>query len=273
MYTHILLRYGEIFLKGKNQYNFLRSLKNNIEIITAQKSVKIIQGRFLMPYFNTHSHLCSVFGLISYSPALRVEKDPIFIINAIIDLLKNKTGTFRIDTKRSDKRFTHSSLDFNKIVGEEIEAKTSLRFSFSDPQIIQHIEINEDGAYLFTEIVPCHGGLPTGVEGRVGLIVENENSILAGLLFMKRGCDVFPIILQESVSTDLLQKYSPRKLYFNVICDPSKIDSFVQEHHLQALVDGATMETLTPSLFSTIVFHPLIHYTIKEIKCELESFR
>ena len=273
MYTHIILRYGEIFLKGKNQYTFLRSLKTNTEKIASQKNINIIPVRLLMAYFENHQLLKNVFGLTSYSPALRIEKEPSTIMEAATKFLQNERGTFKIETKRSDKRLPHTYIEFNKIIGEKIEERTTLRFSFSEPDIILHIEINDAGAYLFTKTIPCHGGLPTGVEGCVGLIIKDKMSILAGLLFMKRGCDIYPLIINPTISLTLLQQYSPKELYHNIIQNVSEIDFFVQEQHLHAIVDGATLETLTPPLSNTVVFHPLIHYTNKEVERELNKYK
>ena len=78
-YSHIILRYGEIFLKGKNRKQFEQQLVRNIKSQTGQK-VHCIRSRLILDYFNEHYLLKRVFGLVSYSPALFVEKD-IDVIN------------------------------------------------------------------------------------------------------------------------------------------------------------------------------------------------
>src|SRR3989344_8605194 len=186
LYDTLMLRYGEIFLKGKNKGIFEHKLAENIAKITKSSGfpgLKVInsRGRLLLPYFAGHSCLRRVFGLVSYSPAVRVEKKIEKIQQKAVELLRGKKGTFRISTKRSDKSFPVPSPEFNRLVGEQVEKHTQLRFSSSAPEITLVIEINQEGAYLFFENIVCGGGLPTGVEGRVLLLVEDEASLLAGV--------------------------------------------------------------------------------------------
>ena len=73
-YTQILLRYGELFLKGKNRLFFENKLTSNINKLIGIKAQRI-QGRLIMPYFPEHVKLKQVFGLTSYSLAIKTEKD------------------------------------------------------------------------------------------------------------------------------------------------------------------------------------------------------
>ena len=175
-YDTILLRYGEIFLKGKNKGTFEQKLIENIREMVYRETkvvpkVQKSQGRMLVPYFSGHRVLQRVFGLTSYSPAVRVEKITEAIQHKAVELLRGKTGTFRISTKRSDKSFPVPSPEFNRLIGEQVEEYTKLRFSSAAPEITLVIEINQEGAYLFFESIACAGGLPAGVEGKVLLLV------------------------------------------------------------------------------------------------------
>ena len=75
VYNTILLRYGEIFLKGKNRPVFERKLVENIKKIAKVRQVKKLRSRLVLDYFPNHHLLRDVFGLVSYSLALKVEKD------------------------------------------------------------------------------------------------------------------------------------------------------------------------------------------------------
>src|SRR3989338_1027783 len=172
-YTHLLVRYGELFLKGKNRGIFERKLWGNIKAITGVNVSIKTQGRAILPYFEGHGSLKRVFGLSSYSPAVRVEQDVEMIKEAVIKILSGKEGTFRVITNRADKRFHIKSPELNVLIGRYIEAKTSLRFSLYDATIKVGVEINQNGVFLFTETIPCFGGLPTGVEGKVILLLED----------------------------------------------------------------------------------------------------
>ena len=202
VYDTILLRYGEIFLKGANKGIFEHKLTENIAKMLKKEGVSGLKvrnsrGRMLLPYFPAHAALRRVYGLVSYSPAVHVEKNTEKIQQKAVELLRGKTGTFRISTKRSDKSFPVPSPEFNRLVGEQVEKHTKLRFSSAAPEITLVIEINQEGAYLFFESIACAGGLPAGVEGKVLLLVEGEASLLAGLLFLKRGCSIVPVAFAE----------------------------------------------------------------------------
>lgn len=271
LYDSILLRPGEIFLKGLNQGIFEQKLISNIFQVARVKPRKKLRGRLILDYFSEPSSLKQVFGLTSYSPAVKVEKDIEAIKQKSLELLAGKKGTFKIEPKRSDKSFPLTSPEINVMLGRFIEEKTSLRFEGKNPDHLLGVEINQDGAYLFTEIVPCFGGLPTGVEGRVALWVEDSGSILAGLLMMKRGCYVYPIGLKER-DISLLQKFSPMPLQFNVVSSFSKVEKFMEEKELSALVVGHRFKEFRKLEFSGVVLMPLVAYSEEQAGEELRKF-
>ena len=268
----LLLRYGEIFLKGGNKYQFLKSLVSNIKAIT-HHNAKITQGRIIMEYFEDHHLLQNVFGLTSYSVCEKIETEVPIMITYAIKFLSFKSGTFRIDTKRSDKRFPITSVDLNRLIGEEVEKNTSLQFSLKDATNILHIEINTYGTFCFCDenTFSCHGGLPSGIEGRVGLLLEDELSELAGVCIMRRGCSVYPIYLNTSVSstsfsresitlsqTKILSRYSPSPIHITSLNSYSDIDNFIVEKKLSCLIVSST--NLTPRNYplSCVILHPLV---------------
>ncbi len=265
----LLVRYGESFLKGKNRSTFIKKLIQNISAITGQKQARHFQGRIALAYFSHHHVIRRVFGLTSYSPAVRVDKDMEQIQNSAVTLLQNHKGTFKIETRRSDKAFPLTSPEINRAIGIHIEAQLPLEFSFSASEITLHIEINQEGVYLFTEIIPCFGGFPTGVAGKVHLLVEHEADLLAGLLMMKRGCTVIPVCVSNSVDTSLLQKFSPTKIK-SVVMDKSEPYSSLQKNGA-VLVSGETFETKKNYL--GIVFKPLIAYAGDQIKAQIQEYR
>lgn len=270
-YAHLLLRYGELFLKGRNLSFFERKLVRNIRKIIGVKEIRRIQRRLIVNYFPEHSVLKKVFGLVSYSPVVVVEKDLPKIKKAALEFLKERKGTFRIKTKRSDKTFPIKSLELNRLAGEYIEKKSALTFEFTHPDIVLHIEINQDAAYLFTEIMPCFGGLPVGVGGNVLLLIENEASILAGLLMMKRGCHVFPVAFEEK-DVSLLQAYSPVELRMKIVSDYNALEEFAREKNLLVLVSGQKYENYENYDTNLIVFRPLIAYDGMRVEEGMKNF-
>ncbi len=253
----LLLRYGELFLKGRNRPSFERQLRQNIERMTGKK-VHSTRGRLLLEYFPEHRQLQRVFGLISYSPAWRVEKDIEKIKEKTLEAATSFSGTFKIETKRSDKTFPLTSFQVNAAVGQYIEQNTALSADYKNPRHTLHLEINQEAVYLFTEIVPGPGGLPVGSSGTVQLLVENEASILAGLLMMKRGCSLLPIS-KKSKDLSLLQQFSSRPLPVSGQVLPGNV-----------LVTGETFPRKKQHAEFTL--HPLIAYTASQIRRELATF-
>lgn len=275
VYDTSLLRYGEIFLKGKNKGMFERKLAENIRKIAGKTenhklTVTKSRGRLLMDYFSGHAALRRVFGLTSYSPAVRVEKNIEQIQRKAAALLQGRKGTFRIVTKRSDKTFPMTSIELNRIVGEYVEKETMLEFSSASPDIILEIEINQEGAYLFFETVSCVGGMPAGVEGKVLVLVENEASLLAGLLFMKRGCSVFPVAFGDK-DISLLQRFSPAELYFNQVKDFRELEELAAKKEILIMVTGQVLGDTNLKTCLTIM-KPLVAYSKKEIEEQLEWY-
>ncbi|MFA6461524.1 MAG: THUMP domain-containing protein [Candidatus Woesearchaeota archaeon] len=271
-YTHLLLRYGEIFLKGQNKGFFEKRLLENIRKIAGISKIKNIRGRLIAAYVPDHLKLKQVFGLVSYSPAIKIETDFEKIKQSAVELLKDKKGTFKIEPKRSDKRFPVTSPEINIQLGHYIEENTSLRFSGENYDHLLGVEINQDGAYLFTEVIGCFGGLPTGVEGRVGVLIEDEASLLAALLFMKRGCDIYPLSTKEN-KIELLQKFSPVKIELNIFKTLKEIEEFCIKNKLDVIVSGQNLEKFKEYNLSLTVLHPLVAYSEEEIKEELDTYR
>lgn len=269
-YTHILLRYGELFLKGKNRLFFENRLVSNIGKLIGIK-VQRIQGRLIASYFPEHDKLKRVFGLTSYSLAVKTEKDLEEIKSMAVRLAANLKGTFKVETQRSDKRFPMTSPEINMTIGKNIEEKTLLQFALKDAEHIISIEINQEGVYLFLESILCFGGLPVGVEGKVLVLVEDDSSILAGLLMLKRGCFVLPAGF-NTCDVGLFKKYSPWELEFKKFNNFHEIDEFAKLNNFYILVSGQNYDNYKKYDTNLTVVRPLIAYDRKEISEQFNLF-
>lgn len=270
--THVLLRAGELFLKGKNRPFFEKRLLENVRALTGIKVAQKTQGRILLPYFNEHYKLKRVMGLTSYSPVFFAVKDPEEIKKVALSILQEKKGTFRIETNRADKRFPITSPELNKQVGEYIEQHCSLTFSLKEAKHILNIEINQEGACLFCEQYPCVGGLPVGVEGRSILLVEDKNSVLAGLLMMKRGVAIYPVSIGNQVNLSFLQTFSPKELELRIFNSFAEIISFAAEKEINSLISSQRLESFNRYSQNVVVFRPLIGYTPTDLQKAFNLF-
>lgn len=268
---YLLLRYGEIFLKGGNIKQFERKLRENIREIAGIKEIKQLRCRLILDYFDRHRLLRRVFGLVSYSPVDFVEKDLEKIKAKSLEMVRGLKGTFKVETQRSDKTFSIKSPELNILIGRFIEENSSLKFARDNPDHLLGIEINHQGVYLFTETVQCFGGLPTGVEGKAGLLVEDKNSLLAGLLMMKRGCDLV-LVGFKKFEIDLLQRFSPTKLELKVVKDFSELEDFLAQKKISVLVSGQRFEDYQKLKTHLMILRPLVAFGKEEAKRLLKEY-
>jgi thiamine biosynthesis protein ThiI len=281
----IICRYGELALKGKNRGIFERKLVDNIKDCVRRSSidgvVKKSSGRvFVFTKDRTAvNSLKRVFGLVSLSPAVAVDCDKEKIKQAVVAYLEElspKKGTsFRITSKRANKTLPFDSRELNTYVGGFIESNFDLKVELSNPELEICIDIRET-AFIFHETLPCFGGLPLGTGGKVACIMEDEKSVLAAWLMMRRGVAVFPIVLKK-VDLSLLTNYDYGfSLVVKDIISIDEINSIVQEHDYKAVVVGDTIDNFGKERYSkidSVVLYPLISYGAEEISSMLERLR
>ena len=267
-YNKILLRTGEIFLKGKNRHFFENKLVDNIKKIVGKKPKKL-RFRYFLDYFPEHYQIKKIFGITSYSPAVEISKDIEEIKKEALILMKNKQGTFKVESKRADKSFFLTSPELSKEIGGYLADNTSLIFSLINPENILYIEIGTDKAYIYDNVVSCFGGIPTETEGKVLSLIDNHESYLSSLLLMKRGCKIYPVSLKEQ-DINLLNQYSPTILKLNKFNTFQDIEDFAQKNKINVIV---TSNNFDQKLETDLVeLKPLISLNKEEIKQKLLLF-
>ena len=193
----ILLRYGEIFLKGKNYSFFENSLFKNIKYRLKDIDLKIekISGRFLISEFaqedkkNIINILKCIFGLVSISVAYEIDTSLENILETCKDI-KIKAKTFKVETKRADKTFETQSYELSAKVGEVIlKNNPKVSVDVHDPEEVVYIEVRQNGkTYIYYEKIICLGGMPVGTSGKGMLLLSGGiDSPVAGFLMAKRG--------------------------------------------------------------------------------------
>ena len=212
----ILIRFGEIFLKGKNKHIFERMLINNILAALKDYQVKLtkISGRYILTEYeelyetDIMEKVSHVFGVYSLSPCYVVKT----LRQNIEDCLKQieiTTQTFKVDVKRADKFFPIQSTEFAALMGGVIlDKKPSLKVNLTKPETCVYIEIREDGnTYIYSTIVKCVGGMPVGSSGGGLLLLSGGiDSPVAGYLMSKRGMPLQAIHFHSFPYTSELAK-------------------------------------------------------------------
>ncbi len=196
----IIVKEGELHLKGQNRPFFERTLINNIKKSLSgfdDIRVSISQSRIFVYNIQPADldeallRLSRVFGIQGLSPAREFDKDIGLCIENAVDMLKNAgitNGTFKVKARRSDKRFPMESPEIAAKVGEGIlEAMPGMRVDLQNHEYLIQVEIRER-AYVYFENVAAVGGLPIGTNGRAALLLSGGiDSPVAGYMIAKRG--------------------------------------------------------------------------------------
>lgn len=192
----LLLKFGELFLKGKNKKDFENLLMENIKAKLSSFKYKISYtlGRIVISDYELDDEwaiveeLKTVFGLIGVSKAVEVDtsEENIFAYASSISL----SGTFRVNAKRADKKFSLSSMELERKLGEVILTHNeNLKVDLHNPEHIVYVEIRfNNKTYIYYETIKCAGGLPLGSAGKALLLLSGGiDSPVAGYLMAKRG--------------------------------------------------------------------------------------
>ncbi len=194
MKTVLLVRMGEIFLKGDNRNFFIKALVRNLRkaLEGTDCTLELTQGRIFLRDIRDMDEVIRratrVFGVHSVSPVVECEKDMEVICARAIELMENCTGTFKCVARRADKRFPLDSMQINEEVGYRVlSAHPGLKVDVHKPEHELSIEIRER-AYLYVEKIPAIGGMPVGTGGKAMLLLSGGiDSPVAGYMIAKRG--------------------------------------------------------------------------------------
>jgi thiamine biosynthesis protein ThiI len=196
-----VVHYHEIGLKGRNRDRFEDQLCHNVRRTLAGlpfKAVRRISGRLLVilrpesPTDVVARRLQTVFGVAYVAPAVVCGQAIETIRESAWALIQDRTfSTFKIDAKRSEKRYPMTSVEINIDVGDCVRVRSGAKVQLNGPDLTCHIEVVERIALLFTERFRGPGGLPLGVSGKaVSLISSGIDSPVASYKIMKRGVEI-----------------------------------------------------------------------------------
>jgi thiamine biosynthesis protein ThiI len=204
MYSDIILREGELVLKGKNRRDFEFRLIKNVKRVTKEfTSIKIERsfGRIYIRNANENTQEIInrtklIPGIFNISPILKTNKDLDNIKEKALELLKKSIGnkkTFKVEAKRGDKSYALDSMEISRQVGGYILAKYEgeLEVNVKNPDIVINIEITFTSANIYSEKIRGAGGLPIGSSGKaLTLLSGGIDSPVAIWHGLKRGVDM-----------------------------------------------------------------------------------
>ena len=192
------VRYGEIFLKGLNRPTFLRMLVDRVRdaVKAVGSHVWLSDGRIYVSdaadMDEAIRRVTKVFGVHSVCRAVEMEKDSFEALCAqAAKLMEGYQGTFKVNARRSDKRYPMDSPTINVEMGAYLlEHLPGLKVDVKNPEVVLSVEIR-DLAYLYTHPIPAVGGMPVGSNGKATLLLSGGiDSPVAGWMIAKRGVRV-----------------------------------------------------------------------------------
>lgn len=295
-YELILIRYGEIALKGKvTRRYFENALIKNIKSALKTENISHTIGRewgriyvFTSQINESIDVLQRIFGVTSFSPSLKTTVGMGAISDFALDisrkiLTKEKSFALRV-TRTGNHEFTSQDVAIN--IGSDIVGATHAKVDLNTPDFELFIEIRNENAYLFTKKIRGIGGMPSNTQGKSLALIDDSKSILAAWYLMRRGCKVIFLNTNKS-NTDALQSFMSKWYVESGIHTLGvkeniyeSLNKKASEEKCDAVVTGHTLnENLSDSLSDIsqlkrhvehLILHPLIAMDKNEInkKCE-----
>ena len=203
----ILIKYGELVLKGLNRSTFESILVKNIrravkgigpvDIQRSQSTMRVraVEGGSLDLYADA---IAKVFGIAAFSRAAECDKNIDAICECAADYLRTQLSairTFKVESKRSDKAFPLKSPQISAAVGEYLLGKfPNLSVDVHEPDLIVHVEVRDFAAYVHGSPLAGAGGLPVGTGGRAAIMISGGiDSPVAAWMMAKRGVELTAI--------------------------------------------------------------------------------
>ena len=203
----VLLKYGELALKGANRYTFESILVKNIrrrlrdlgdfKIDKAQSTITVTPTDDAIDMDEVFDRISRVFGIVALSRSAVIEKDMDAIISSInyLDDALSDVKTFKVNAKRADKKFPLGSPEICTQLGHHIlERHPHLSVDVHNPDLVVWCEIRDKYAYLHAGQYAGAGGIPVGSGGKAALLLSGGiDSPVAGYMMAKRGLEMSAI--------------------------------------------------------------------------------
>ena len=261
----VLLKLGEIFLKGKNRQQFVRMQQANVRAavrntgvpveLTVREGVLVLRlahgdgqpaerltaAEQAEAMDRVAARVADVPGIARVCRALRVDKTPEAAIAAAIALTSPASGTFAVRARRRDKRFPITSEQLNVLIGSEVNRAHGLKVSLKHPDTEVFVEVDAREVFVFTGGEPGQGGLPVGMSGRAVVLMSGGiDSPVAAYRMMRRG---LRCVFLHFSGMPLTGPESIYKAYALV----RGLDRFQGQSHLYVVPFGKAQQSLATS--------------------------
>ncbi|NMS90853.1 tRNA 4-thiouridine(8) synthase ThiI [Clostridioides difficile] len=205
MYNILIVKYGEIGVKGKNRYIFenrlIRNIRNMLKPI-GKFNVYKEYGRIYVDledydYEEVIEEVRKVFGIVGVCPGVRAKKDYDTLKEIALTMLEEKIEagykTFKVESRRGDKSFRLTSQEMSMDIGGYLLSKVGdkINVDVRNPEVKIKCEYREFHTMVYSDTIPGYGGLPLGTNGRaMSLLSGGIDSPVATWMVAKRGMEV-----------------------------------------------------------------------------------
>ena len=213
----IMIKYGELTTKKDNRKMFIKILTQNIERLI-KEDYEIIKDNSRMyikcnDALKISKKLQKIFGIHGISIVYKVNNNYEDVLNKSLNIMDKNKKTFKVITKRADKDFEISSMEYSRKLGGLILKNSNFKVDVHNPDIILNIEIRKEGTYIYTDELKGAGGYPVGVQGKGLLMLSGGiDSPVAGYLAMKRGVNIECLYFESPPHTSIEAKNKVKTL-------------------------------------------------------------
>lgn len=263
MWNEILVRYGELTLKGRNRMVFVRRLRKNIKnALHDLTSIKVEAERDRMfvrvdddsEKEEVLKRLPKVFGIHSFSPVIKCEPTMEAIYETALEAVQlNDTEgkSFKVEIRRTDKEFPYVSNELQQMIGGHVLRNIEgLSVKMRKPDILLHVDIRKEVVLLTSRVYAGAGGMPVGSSGKSLLLLSGGiDSPVAGYMMMKRGVEIEAIHFESPPFTSDLAKQKVLDLSEKLSAFGTRINLHVipfteiQQKIAYKIPDGESMTT------------------------------
>lgn len=218
----IIIKYGELTTKKDNIGLFLSALKTNVEnsLSGMNTHINFDKGRMFVEahdnnYDKVLEKLQKVFGIHEINIGYKIENDYEILKKELVNVVKDRNfTTFKVETKRSNKKFSKNSMEISKELGAVILTNIeNKKVDVNNPELLINVEVRLDAFYFYFDKVNGAGGYPVGTLGKGILMLSGGiDSPVAGYLCSKRGVKLEALYFESPPHTSIEAKNKVKKL-------------------------------------------------------------
>ncbi|MBU5557911.1 MAG: THUMP domain-containing protein [Candidatus Aenigmatarchaeota archaeon] len=280
----LLVRVGELSLKSPPvQHRMFSMLLDNMRVALKDMEFRfeVMPNRIFVFTKNVRKaakKLQKVFGIVSISPAwvCHSHLDEIKMLAADVAEKALKLRPSKSFAIRPHRVGVHpfTTRTIAEEAGAAVKRVTGAKVDLSEPDVEIFIESRSRKTYIYSEKIPCGGGLPLGVSGKAFAILDGKEAVVAAWLIMKRGVEMVVFVKPQAASllTKLKHWHVGRKMQTYAMDDIDNLAEIAQKMKIQAVVSAAKIGKRTATKISEaklLLLQPTTGWSDKDVQAAM----